>query len=132
MIVWKAKGKDRSISPREVRGLEEKLRARGELLTFAAKHPGALSGFFLAMVHEKLSRGRVCRTGDLRKVSVASWAERHCGLNELRDQREVATLSAIMDAVNARDLSLAMDTLAQRILAVQQAKKTGARGRTPR
>ena len=30
-----------------------------------------------------------------------------------------------MDAVNARDLALAMDILAQRIIAVQQAKRKG-------
>ena len=59
------------------------------------------------------------------QVSVQAWAERHSGLSELRDLREVMTLAAVMDAVNSDTLEEAMDILGQRMLAIQQAKKKG-------
>ncbi|CAE8618965.1 unnamed protein product [Polarella glacialis] len=47
---WKYKGKNRTVQPEEVRKLEtQKFKARGDFLTFAAKNPGALSVYFLAM-----------------------------------------------------------------------------------
>ena len=113
--------------PEEVRALEgRRFKARGELLTFAAKSPGALSGYFLSMIHQKLSAGRVTQTKQLRDVSVSSWAERHAGVTETRDQREIATLAAVMDAVNGRMLAEAMDILSQRIVAIQRAKTSGS------
>jgi len=84
-----------------------------------------LSGYFLAMIHQKLSHGLVKHTSDLHRVSVSQWAAQHSGLTEVRDQREVATLAAAMDAVNSRCLEDVMDIMAQRILAIQQAKKKG-------
>ena len=126
MVTWKAQGKNRRLKPQSVRALEEhKFRARGDLLTFAARHPGALSGFFLAMVHQRLSQGIIKNSRDLREVSVQAWAQQHSGLSELRDLREVMTLAAVMDAVNGDALEEAMDILGQRMLAIQQAKKKG-------
>ena len=102
MVTWKSQGKNRKLKPQTVRALEvHKFKARGDLLTFAARHPGALSGFFLAMVHQRLSQGIIKNSRDLREVSVQAWAERHSGLSELRDLREVMTLAAVMDAVNS-------------------------------
>ena len=126
MIKWRAGGRSRTVRPSELRWLEtRRFKARGELLAFAAEHPGALSGFFLSLCHQKLSHGMVKKTGDLRKVSVQQWAEKYAGLTELRDQREVLTIAAVMDAINTKDLEIAMDILAQRVVAVQQAKSKG-------
>lgn len=126
MLRWKKNGRDRNVEPGEVRALEQRrFKARGELLTFAARHLGALSGFFLGMVHQRLSHGLPKRLSDLRKVSVQQWAQGFTGLTEVRDLREVATLAAAMDMINVDDLEQAMDILSQRILAVQQAKRKG-------
>ena len=103
----------------------EKFRARGDLLAFAAKHPGALSGYFLAMIHRKLSQGRLQRTGQLRNVSTTAWAAQYTGLTEQRDLKEVMTLATVVDLVNARDLAAAMDVLCQRVVAIQRAKVKG-------
>ncbi|CAE8627969.1 unnamed protein product [Polarella glacialis] len=125
-VQWKDQGSSKSVKAESVRRLEGiKFKARGELLTFAARHPGALSGYFLAMIHQKLSAGRVTRGKQLREVSVSQWAAQHSGLTETRDLREVATLGAVMDCINMRDLSTAMDTLSQRIVAIQRAKTAG-------
>ena len=62
---------------------------------------------------------------DLMKVNVAQWASQNAGLSDIRDIREVATLSHAMDAINRREAAMAMDILAQRILAIQLAKRKG-------
>jgi len=128
LLRWKpnAKKRDREVQPESVRELEtRKWRARGDLLSFAARHPGALSGYFLAMVHQKLSHGMVRRRSDLNRVSVSQWASQYSGLSEMRDLREVQTIAAAMDLINMGTLAECMDTLAQRIVAIQQAKKKG-------
>ena len=126
LIRWRARGRDRSVDPRELRELEaKKFKARGELLSFAARKPGALSGYFLSVVHQRLSHGPVRRTASLRNASVSQWAAQHAGLSEVRDQREVATLAQVMDLINLRTLEEAMDVISQRIVAIQQAKKKG-------
>ena len=94
-------------------------------MTFAAKHPGALTGYFMAMVHSKLGLGNVRKTKQLRTASVSTWVQNYGGVTEVRDVREMATLASVMDLVNQEDLAAAMDTLSQRILAIQQAKKKG-------
>lgn len=100
---------------------------QGAVLAFAAKHPGALSAFFLAMVHQRMSQGLVRRTSDLRSQSLVQWAQSHAGLTETRDQREVLTLAMAMDNINNKQLSSAMDILSQRIQAIQVAKgKSGS------
>ena len=103
----------------------QKFRARGDLMAFAAKHPGALSGYFLAMVHRRLSQGRLTHTRQLRDVSVTAWAQQHSGVTEVRDNKEILTLALVLDLVNGNDLEAALDVLAQRILAVQRAKQKG-------
>ena len=61
----------------------------------------------------------------MRGVSVTSWAQKHAGLTELRDQREVSTIAHTLDMVSRGDVAEAMDVLCQRILAIQQAKSKG-------
>ena len=117
LLRWKANAKrrDREVQPESVRELEtRKWRARGDLLSFAARHPGALSGYFLAMVHQKLSHGMVRQRSDLNRVSVSQWASQHSGLSEMRDLREVQTIAAAMDLVNVGTLAECMDTLGRR------------------
>ena len=79
----------------------------------------------MAGIHARMSAGIVRRTSDLRKVSVQQWAQQHTGLSEVRDIREVATLAAVIDHVNNKNLAGAIDILAQRVLAIQAAKRKG-------
>ena len=125
-IRWGHKAKSRSVDYNEVHALDmQRFKKKGELLAYATKHPGALSGHFLASVFARLSKGRVTKTSQLREASVVSWATQHAGLTEIRDIREVLTLAEAMDSINRREIARAMDILAQRILAVQQAKRKG-------
>ena len=47
------------------------------------------------------------------------------GLTEVRDLREVQTIATAMDMINRRELSQAMDVLAQRVVSIQRAKQKG-------
>ena len=101
---------------------------RSALLTFAAKHPGALTAHFLSQVRSRLKgpAGRMTQTRHLRDCSVLEWAQSgHAGVTEIRDLREVYTLSTILDAVNRDDLSQAMDVLVMRLHALAAAKRKG-------
>ena len=124
-VLW-SPSKRSKISADNARKLgQEKFRSRSELLTFAAKHPGALSGHFLTSVFERLHNELPRNMTDLRRTSVTQWSQKYSGLTEVRDQREVATLSLAVDLCSRGDLSALMDVLCQRILAVQQAKQKG-------
>lgn len=98
-----------------------RLTRKGDLVAFAAKRPGALSGWFLAGVYARLCKGSVRRSRHLREANVGAWVSQ-CGLTDIRDLREVMTLAAVIGAINRREVSRAMDVLSQRILAVQAAK----------
>ena len=102
-----------------------KLKKRGDLVAFAARHPGALTAHFLASVFTRLSKGSLTRSSQLRQVSVTSWAHQFSGLTEIRDMKEVATLAEILDMVNRKEIAQALDVLCQRILAIQAAKQKG-------
>ena len=123
---WKPKSKDRAVKPQQVHRLEGvRFKKKGDLTSFAAQHPGALSGFFLAGVYAKACKGvMVNRSKQLRAANVMAWVEK-AGLKEVRDIREVMTLASIMDSVNRDELATAMDIIAQRILAIQAAKRQG-------
>ena len=99
---------------------------RSDLVAFAAKHPGALTGHFLSACYSKLSRGVPNRRSDLNDTSLATWAATHTGLTELRDLREVQTIAMAMDHIKASSVERAMDVLSQRVLAIQMAKKKGS------
>ena len=103
----------------------KKWKAKGDLFTFAAEHPGALSGYFLAMIYSRMGGGTVTSTRDLKQASVMGWVEKYGGVSETRDVREMTTLAYAMDLVNKKQMAEVMDVLAQRILSIQNAKKKG-------
>ena len=103
----------------------ERFKTRGDVLAFAARHPGALSANFLRLCHQKLTNGRVSSTRQLREVSTTAWAQLHAGVSDVRDQKEVMTLCAALDSINNRDLATAMDIISQRVLSIQTAKMKG-------
>ena len=123
---WKEKGRDRRVSYEDLAHVDGlKWKKKGDLIAFAMKNPGALTGHFLAGVCARLSKGTLARTSQLRDVSVAAWAHQFTGLTEVRDLKEVLTLAEILDSVNRREIARAMDILCQRILAIQAAKLKG-------
>ena len=123
---WEDRGKSKKIKYDDVHAVDaQKFKRKGELLAYATKHPGALSAHFLASIYARLSRGSMTKSSQLREANVVQWATQHSGLSEIRDVREVLTLAECMDSINRREISRAMDVLAQRILAVQQAKRKG-------
>ena len=125
-LQWKAKAKDRKVKFEEIHAVDrEKFKRKGELMAYATKHPGALTAHFLASIYARLLKGRVERSSQLREASVVAWAAQHSGLSEVRDVREVLTLAEAMDSINRKEIERAMDILAQRILAIQQAKRKG-------
>ena len=101
--------------------------SRSALLTFAQRHPGALTAHFLSQVRERL-RGpgqRPTKTSHLRDVSVVDWVGNGSGLSEVRDVREATTLACILDAVNRKCVEEALDVLVMRLHALQAAKGKG-------
>lgn len=119
-------GKDRKVPLSSLTHVDQlKLKKRGDLVAFAARHPGALTAHFLASVFTRLSKGSLTRSSQLRQVSVTSWAHQFSGLTEIRDMKEVATLAEILDMVNRKEIAQALDVLCQRILAIQAAKQKG-------
>ena len=102
-----------------------KFKKRGDLVSFAAKNPGALTAHFLAGVFARLSKGTVHRSSQLREASVTAWAHQHAGLTEPRDIKEVLTLAEILDHVNRKEIARALDILVQRIVAIQSARSKG-------
>ena len=126
---WKEDGKDRQVSYSDLAHVDGlKWKKKGDLVAFAAKHPGALTAHFLAGVYARLSKGSLSRTRQLREASVASWAHQFSGLSEIRDMKEVLTMAEVLDSVNRREIERAMDILCQRILAIQAAKLGESRG----
>ena len=92
---WKIDAKDKKVplsSLTHVAQLKLKNLKRGDLVSFAARHPGALT------------------------------AQQLSGLTEVRDMKEVVMSAEILDAVNREEISQALDVLCQRILTIQAAK----------
>ena len=105
------------------RGL--RFKRRSDLLNFAAKHPGALAGHFLAQVRERLSRGEP-RTGkELLETDVSSWVPLS-GLKEVRDVREASVLCRILTELTHRRTEKAADLIAMRLRELRYAKATGS------
>ena len=123
---WREHGKDKSVSYTDLTHVDAlKLKRKGDLLAFASKHPGALTAHFLAGVYSRLSKGSLTRTGQLRDVSVTSWAHQFSGLTEIRDLKEVVTLAEVLDSINRKEIARALDIICQRIIAIQSAKQKG-------
>ncbi|CAK9026865.1 Uncharacterized protein SCF082_LOCUS17697 [Durusdinium trenchii] len=117
---------DKSVSYTDLTHVDAlKLKRKGDLLAFASKHPGALTAHFLAGVYSRLSKGSLTRTGQLRDVSVTSWAHQFSGLTEIRDLKEVVTLAEVLDSINRKEIARALDIICQRIIAIQSAKQKG-------
>ncbi|CAL1168520.1 unnamed protein product, partial [Cladocopium goreaui] len=92
---WKIDAKDKKVPLSSLTHVAQLKLKRGDLVSFAARHPGALT------------------------------AEQFSGLTEVRDMKEVVTSAEILDAVNREEISQALDVLCQRILAIQAAKQKG-------
>jgi hypothetical protein len=123
---WRASGRNKKVEPKKVqRFASRRFRDQGDVIAFAASHPGALTAHFLHLVHQRFSQLTMKETKQYRSHSIVDWALHHSGLTETRDQKEVMTLALVMDSINARKLETAMDVLAQRIAAIQAAKAKG-------
>eukprot|EP00435_Cladocopium_sp_Y103_P017410 s313_g4.t1 len=123
---WKQHGRDQKVTYSDLAHVDQlRLKKRGDLLAFAAKSPGALTAHFLVWIYARLSKGSISRSSQLREASAVSWAHQFSGLTEVRDQKEVLTLCEILDHVNRKEISRALDVLCQRIVAIQQAKVKG-------
>ena len=100
---------------------------RALLMTYAAKHPGALTAHFLSMLRQRVKgpMGVIRKTSDLRDVSAVTWMQAGgSNLSELRDVREATALCCILDSINRNELSMALDVLT-RMHAVMTAKTKG-------
>lgn len=125
-LKWEERGRDQKVSYEDLCHVDQlRLKKRGDLLSFAAKNPGALTAHFLAGCFARLSKGTVTRSSQLRETSVTAWAHQHAGLSEPRDIKEVLTLAEILDHVNRKEISRALDILVQRIVAIQSARSKG-------
>lgn len=125
-VRWKHRGRNRSADPPELNKLETtSFKRRGELLAYAASHPGALTGDFLAAVHQRCGLGTVKESKQLRNPSVRKWAARESGAMEIRDLCAIATLAALLDHANMGEVEQALGIPTQRILSVQMAKPKG-------
>jgi len=128
-LMWKHKGRDRSVSPRTLAAIEtEKMKSRAALLIFAQRFPGALTAHFINAMRLKLhgSAGLIRRTKDLRKIDVTRWVMEASELSEIRDRREALTLATIMNYINQSQYSHAMDIASTRLQAIQKSKQKGS------
>ena len=64
---WKARGKNRSVSPRTLHRCDLKtFKTRAHLLSYATRYPGALAANFLNTVRFKAGKGEISETHHLR------------------------------------------------------------------
>ena len=115
-LQWRRRKRDRSVEPKELTRIEaDKFKTKGDVMKLAAEYPGALAAWWLAAIHNRLTKGQqLNNTKQLRT-----------GLTELRDLREVQTLGLAMDCINRDQLAQALDVMAQRVTAIQAAKRKG-------
>ena len=124
---WKDRTKMKKVTPQQLNKIETmRFKRKGDLASFAASHPGALSAFFLAGVYAYVHKGMITKSSQLRDLSLSSWAAQFTGLAEVRDLQEIMTIAAAIDRVNRREISQALDILCQRVLAIQCAKRRGS------
>ena len=96
-----------------------------DLLNFAAKHPGALAGHFLAQVRERLSRGEPRNAKELLETDVGAWVP-VSGLKEVRDVREAAVLCRILTELTHKRTEKAANIIAMRLRELRFAKSSGS------
>ena len=121
---WRHKGTNHAVKPAQLVKLDGlRIKPHGDVLAFAAKHPGALTGYILILCHMKTAHGMVTATKQLSRVPMHQWAQQHSVLTELRDKREVESIGLALDHINAGQMAQAMDVLCKRIQAIQAAKR---------
>ena len=102
-----------------------RFKRRSDLLNFAARHPRALAGHFLAQVRERLSRGEPRSGKELLETDVGAWVP-VSGLKEVRDVREAAVLCRIPTELTHRRTEKAADVVAMRLRELRFAKASGS------
>ena len=126
-VRWRSKGKSREVTAVSMGKVDtRKFKKRSDLLIFAAKHPGALTANFINAIRQKLMRGGIVKTSQLRDVEMTEFITTGAaGLKEVRDRREAMTILQAMDFINQKELEKAMDVLAMRVTALLEAKGPG-------
>ena len=131
---WRYEGRNHKVKAGKMQRLDmEKWKGnRASLLAFAQRHPGALTAHFVQGCRNKpLGAVEVVKeTKQLREVDMQSWVDRHAGFTETRDLREATTLAYIFDMVSKKEVSMALDALVMRLLAMQRAKRKGGKWET--
>ncbi|CAL1171994.1 unnamed protein product [Cladocopium goreaui] len=113
-VKWKMNGKSRKVSAVSMGKVDtKKFKKRSDLLIFAAKHPGALTANFINALRQKLMKGGIVRTSQLRDIEMTEFVTTGAaGLKEVRDRREALTILQSMDYINQGEVEKAMDVLA--------------------
>lgn len=126
-VKWKMEGRSKDVTAVSMGKVDaKKFKKRADLLIFAAKHPGALTANFINALRQKLMRGGILRTSQLRDIEMTEFITTGAaGLKEARDRREALTILQAMDLVNKREVAKAMDVLSMRITALLEAKSSG-------
>lgn len=126
-VKWKMEGRSKDVTAVSMGKVDaKKFKKRADLLIFAAKHPGALTANFINALRQKLMRGGILRTSQLRDIEMTEFITTGAaGLKEVRDRREALTILQAMDLVNKREVAKAMDVLSMRITALLEAKSSG-------
>ena len=126
-VKWKMNGKSRKVSAVNMGKVDtKKFKKRSDLLIFAAKHPGALTANFINALRQKLMKGGIVRTSQLRDIEMTEFVTTGAaGLKEVRDRREALTILQSMDFINQGEVEKAMDVLAMRVTALLEAKASG-------
>ena len=94
-------------------------------MEFHSRYPGALGAQFVLAVMDRMSLGQPRNEKELYRVDHERWSRDYSGLKELRDMREVQTLSAILKRLGAGRIAEASDIIAQRIKSILLAKAKG-------
>lgn len=103
-----------------------RFKKRSDLLIFAAQHPGALTANFINGIRQKLMKGGILKTGQLRDVELTEYVSTGAaGFKEVRDRREAMTILQVMDYINQQEIEKAMDVLSMRLTALIEAKSSG-------
>ena len=126
-VKWKMEGRSKDVTAVSMGKVDaKKFKKRADLLIFAAKHPGALTANFINALRQKLMRGGILRTSQLRDIEMTEFITTGAaGLKEVRDRQEALTILQAMDLVNKREVAKAMDVLSMRITALLEAKSSG-------
>lgn len=126
-VRWKHQGKSKRVDAVAMGKVDtRRFKKRSDLLIFAAKHPGALTANFINGIRQKLMKGGILKTGQMRDVELTEYVSTGAaGFKEVRDRREAMTILQVMDYINQQEIEKAMDVLSMRLTALIEAKSTG-------